>query len=87
MLILTRKVGETVVIGDDIHCTILELRGKLVRLGFDAPRTLSVNRKEVHDRIQLERQGRLSIMDDTHPSIIDALIAKFKRQQSGPQVH
>ena len=47
MLILTRKIGETVVIGDDIYCTVLEASGNQIRLGFDAPRTLPINRLEI----------------------------------------
>ncbi len=47
MLILTRKIGETVVIGDEIYCTILGSSGNHIRLGFDALRTLPINRLEI----------------------------------------
>ncbi len=54
MLILTRKVGETVVIGDDIRVTVVNLSGYQVRLGVDAPKEISVYREEIYDRLQTE---------------------------------
>ena len=52
MLILTRKVGETLKIGDDISVTVLGVKGNQVRIGVDAPRDVGVHRKEIYDRIQ-----------------------------------
>ena len=54
MLILTRKVGETLIIDDKIKVTVLGVRGQQVRLGIDAPREVSVHREEIHKRIQDE---------------------------------
>ncbi len=54
MLILTRKVGETVTIGDAVTVTVLGVKGGQVRLGVQAPREVAVHREEVHDRIQAE---------------------------------
>ena len=59
MLILTRRVGESVVISDDITVTILHVKGIQVRVGIDAPKSTSVHRQEVFDRIKRE-QRRLS---------------------------
>ena len=53
MLVLTRKPDQSIMIGDDIEITVLEVRGEQVRLGIRAPRTVSVHRKEVFDQIQL----------------------------------
>lgn len=50
MLVLTRKVGETIVIADDIVVTVLEIRGGQVRLGVEAPREVSILRSEVQDQ-------------------------------------
>ncbi len=51
MLILSRTLDQTIVIGDDIEITILEVRGDKVRVGIKAPRSVSVHRKEVYDEI------------------------------------
>jgi len=58
MLILTRRQGETVVIGDDITVTVLSVKGNQVRMGFTAPKNIEVHRKEVHQRIKLEERDR-----------------------------
>lgn len=55
MLILSRRVGEDVVIGDDIFITVLGVKGGQVRLGFDAPLDIPVHRSEIKDRIDAER--------------------------------
>lgn len=54
MLILTRRVGETVVIGEDVSVTVLGVKGNQIRLGINAPKTVSVHRQEIFDRIQNE---------------------------------
>lgn len=57
MLVLTRKIGETLVIGDDVKLQILGTAGNQVRIGIDAPREVSVHREEVYQRIQQEELG------------------------------
>ena len=57
MLILTRRVGETVVIGDEVQVTVLGVKGNQVRLGVTAPKDVAVHRSEIYDRIQKERGG------------------------------
>ena len=54
MLILTRRIGETVMIGEDIAITVLRVKGNQVRLGVDAPKHVSVQREEIFQRIQNE---------------------------------
>jgi len=57
MLILTRRIGEAVIIGDDVKLTVLGVRGNQVRLGIDAPKSVSVHREEIYDRIAKENSG------------------------------
>ena len=57
MLILTRRIGETLVIGDNVQITVLGVRGNQVRIGVDAPKDVGVHRKEIYDRIQGDDQG------------------------------
>jgi carbon storage regulator len=57
MLILTRRVGETVMIGNDVTVTILGVKGNQVRVGINAPKNVVVHREEIYERIKREQQG------------------------------
>ncbi|MBS26932.1 MAG: carbon storage regulator [Gammaproteobacteria bacterium] len=57
MLILTRRVGETLMIGDDVTITVLGVKGNQVRIGVNAPKEVAVHREEIYQRIQKEKTG------------------------------
>ncbi|MBX7134285.1 MAG: carbon storage regulator CsrA [Fimbriimonadaceae bacterium] len=56
MLVLTRKLNQSIIIGDDVEVVVLEVRGEQVRLGIRAPKTVTVHRKEIYDQIQEENR-------------------------------
>ena len=57
MLVLTRKINQSIVIGDGIEIVVLEVRGEQVRLGIRAPRDVTVHRKEIFEQIQAENEA------------------------------
>lgn len=57
MLILTRRVNESLKVGDDVTLTVLGIRGGQIRIGIDAPRDVAVHRQEVFEKIQQEQEG------------------------------
>jgi carbon storage regulator len=57
MLILTRRVGETLMVGDEVTVTVLGVKGNQVRIGVNAPKEVAVHREEIYQRIQREKSG------------------------------
>jgi carbon storage regulator len=60
MLILTRRIGETLNIGDDVQVTVLGIKGNQVRIGVNAPKEIPVHREEIYERIKKEKEAGLA---------------------------
>lgn len=63
MLILTRRVGEAVVIGEEVTVTVLGVKGNQVRIGVNAPKSVTVHRDEIYERIKNERDAERTVAD------------------------
>ena len=67
MLVLTRKINQSIIIGDKIEVSVLEIRGEQVRIGITAPRSISVHRKEIFDQIQSENKAASEVRPEDIP--------------------
>ncbi|MGB7567650.1 MAG: carbon storage regulator CsrA [Chitinivibrionales bacterium] len=79
MLVLTRKLGESIRIGDTITVKIVDLDSRHVKLGIEAPKNISVNREEIYERIQKENKAASELKDQGLKNIADA----FRKNQNG----
>lgn len=87
MLILTRKLGESITIGDDIKITFLETKGRQVRVGIEAPPHIAVHREEIYQLIREQNIQALqagSIETETLPGIWDGLKSLLTKDQKEP---
>lgn len=73
MLVLSRLRDETIMIGEDVEITVVDIRGDKVRLGINAPTTIAVHRKEVYDAIKMENQRASSLADNDLDNLGDDL--------------
>ncbi len=67
MLILTRRVGETLMVGDDVSITVLGVKGNQVRIGINAPKEIAVHREEIYQRIKAEQASAASAASGSTP--------------------
>jgi carbon storage regulator len=84
MLILTRKLGESITIGDDIKITFLETKGKQIRVGIEAPAHIAVHREEIYHLIKEQNIQALQgagIEKETLPGILDGLKSLLTKDQ------
>ena len=81
MLVLTRRVEEGIVIGDDVRVRVLEIKGHQVKLGIDAPRTTGVYREEIYRRIQEENRQAAHVPE--HPGMLSSLWREWRSRGLG----
>lgn len=80
MLVLTRKPGDGIVIGDDVTIKVIELKGGGVRIGIDAPKDLKIYRQEIYDRITEENKTAMQWDMDTLDSLSSNLSTEKKKK-------
>ena len=79
MLVLSRRVGESVTIGDDVVVTVLEVRGDVVRVGIDAPRSVAVHRTELLIELENSNQQSASPSEDAVRSLTEAMSKRDRK--------
>jgi carbon storage regulator len=79
MLVLTRKPGQSIMIGDGVEVQVLSVAGEKVRLGITAPRDVSIFRNEVYDRIESEGEGSAGADDEDDPGTNEAVANALQR--------
>jgi carbon storage regulator len=80
MLVLTRKPGQSIMIGDGVEVQVLSVAGEKVRLGITAPRDVSIFRDEVYDRIESESSDRESEPDDGTDEVVEDALERLSQR-------
>ena len=83
MLVLSRQRDETIMIGDDVQITVVDIRGDKVRLGIDAPRHIQVHRKEVYEAIQRENREAAKLKPEEIVQVVDRKPATHEKRGQG----
>ena len=85
MLILTRKLGESIAIGDNIKVSVLGIHGRQVRIGIDAPQDVIVHREEIYLKVQEENRNASKSIKDDLMGVVKMLRGKLKGEASSEQ--
>jgi len=85
LLILTRKLGESIAIGDNIKISVLGIHGRQVRIGIEAPPEIIVHREEIYLKVQEENRNASKSIKDDLMGVVRMLKEKFKGQSSSDQ--
>ena len=72
MLVLTRRPGESIVVGEDIVITVIEIKGGQVRIGIDAPRSVEVYREEIYEQVRQENLSAIANVEKIRQAVQDA---------------
>jgi carbon storage regulator len=83
VLVLSRRAGESIVIGDDVVVTVLEVRGDVVRIGVDAPRSVRVHREEVYRELQAANEAAARAASGDAVDTLAALVRRTTGEQIG----
>ena len=81
MLILTRKLGERITVGDDILITLLDIKGSQVKLGIEAPKNISIHREEIYERIRTENLRSAQVRTRDLSEAISLLSVRISKEK------
>lgn len=81
MLVLTREKDESIIIGDEIVVTVVDISGDRVRIGIDAPRSIPVHRREVYEAIQAENRAAAEAATQADLGALESLLAKKNKDK------
>jgi carbon storage regulator len=76
MLVLTRRPGESIVVGDDIVVTVIEIKGGQVRIGIDAPRSVEVYREEIYEQVRQENLSAIAHVNEIREAVQDTPVTE-----------
>ncbi len=83
MLVLTRRPGESIVVGDDIVITVIEIKGGQVRIGIDAPRNVDVYREEIYEQVRQENLSAIANVEQIRKAVQDSTADDGSGEGSG----
>ncbi|MFB3430372.1 MAG: carbon storage regulator CsrA [Phycisphaerales bacterium] len=86
MLVLSRQRDETIMIGDDIEITVVDVRGDKVRLGINAPAKIAVHRKEVYEAIRAENERAARVVSDDLVELSKSALGRVRDGKPNPKV-